>query len=67
MTPRKKWPEEAEWARQDSICVLDRVSQHIMEAIDRDDLTPVERIKLLAKANEEVRKAQKFLRDARGT
>ncbi len=32
MTPRKKWPHHAEWARMDCIALASRIAEHTVKA-----------------------------------
>ena len=62
MTPRKRWPNEAEWAREDAIAILEKVVGSLIEVVDKD-LTQIEIMKRLAKAVNALRQVQQRLRD----
>lgn len=44
MTPRKRWPNEAEWARLDAIARAQRIDMLARPILEGEGMTEVERI-----------------------
>ena len=44
MTPRKRWPNEADWARQDAIALAQRIETLATPISDGESMTEIERI-----------------------
>lgn len=44
MTPRKRWPNEADWARLDSIELARRIEQTAVPIADGVSMTEIERV-----------------------
>ena len=61
MTPQKRWPNEADWARLDAISAIDRVIGQLIEIADRD-LVEKEGLRKMLKSVNDLREAQTGLR-----
>lgn len=44
MTPRKRWPNEADWARQDAMAKAHRIDALARPILDGESMTEVERV-----------------------
>ena len=44
MTPRKRWPNEADWARLDAIAGAQRIDTLARPILDGDAMTEIERV-----------------------
>ncbi len=44
MTPRKRWPNEADWARQNAIAGAQRIDRLARPILDGEGMTEIERI-----------------------
>ena len=64
MTPRKKWPHGAEWARMDAISAIESVMADILRIID-SDMSILEIVRKLAVIVSRLRKAQESLKECR--
>lgn len=63
MTPTKRWPNNAEWARTDSIARLEKEIGSLVEIVDKD-LTQIEMLRRLGKTIDGLRQVQNWLREA---
>ena len=64
VTIRKRWPNEAEWARMDCISLATKTRKEILDAIDRVDNPTT--LKTLFRAIEALREIEEKLKEARG-
>jgi hypothetical protein len=44
MTPRKRWPNEADWARQNALALAQRIDLLARPILDGESMTEIERI-----------------------
>ena len=60
MTPRKRWPNEADWARLDAIANAQRIDALSRPILDGEGMTEIERIQ---RAGQICRAALQIVRD----
>jgi hypothetical protein len=48
MTPRKRWPNEADWARLDSIARAKKIDQLARPIVEGEHMTDIERVQRAA-------------------
>lgn len=60
MTPKKRWPNEAEWARLDAISRAQRIDHLARAILDGEPMTEVERIQ---RAGQICRAALEIMKD----
>ena len=64
MTPSKRWPNNAEWARADSIARLEREIGALVDIVNRDDLNRLEEMRKMVNVIDGLRQVQTWLRTA---
>lgn len=60
MTPRKRWPNEADWARLDSIAKAQRIDTLARPILDGEKMTEIERVQ---RAGQICRTALEIIKD----
>lgn len=63
MTKRKKWPEEAEWARLDAIAAIRRECEALLRELNKD--LPVETIRQIGRTIKNLKEAELKLIECR--
>lgn len=64
MTPRKRWPNEAENFRLDSIAASRQAKALLLEAVDRDQIKP-DGLKIILKVVNKLNQVEMCLNDAK--